>query len=68
MLSCQIIFIVLVRSENDDLSQIICDFKKYTSKKIIEQLQKDSNNSGNPFLNIFKFEASKHSRNKTYQV
>lgn len=59
---------LLVRSENDDLSQIICDFKKYTSKKIIELLQTESNNSGKPFLNIFKFEASKHSRNKTYQV
>jgi REP element-mobilizing transposase RayT len=59
---------LLVRAENDDLSKIICDFKKYTSKKIIEQLHKDSDISGDAILKVFEFEASKHSRNKTYQV
>jgi putative transposase len=58
---------LLVSSNNDNLSQIICDFKKYTSKKIVEQILKESDNLEDAILNVFKREASKHTRNDTFQ-
>lgn len=56
---------LVMNSENDNLSQTICDFKKFTSKKIVEQIIK--NNPEDPMLVAFKKQASTHSRNENYQ-
>lgn len=58
---------LLVSSDNENLSQIVCDFKKYTSKKIIETIQTERESRREWMLNLFSFEATKHTRNKNYQ-
>ena len=58
---------LLVNCENEDLSDIIRDFKKFTSKKIIETIQNETESRRRWMLNLFSFEASKHSRNTNFQ-
>lgn len=58
---------LLVNTENQNLSCIIRDFKKYTSKKIIETIQTGPESRKDWMLNLFLFEATKNSRNKNFQ-
>ena len=51
---------LLVNSEIGDLSQIVCDFKKFTSKKIIKTIQTEPGSRKDWMLNLFSFEATKH--------
>jgi REP element-mobilizing transposase RayT len=59
---------LLAKSATDDLSGTIRDFKRHTSKHIIEAIQNNSESRREWLLLIFKHAAKKHSRNETYQV
>ncbi len=58
---------LLVNCENEDLSDIVRDFKKFTSKKILETIQNEKESRKRWMLNLFSFEATKHTRNTNYQ-
>ena len=58
---------IIAKSGIVDLSGTIRDFKKFTSKKIIEKIQ-EIQESRDWMLDIFKFEAEKHKRNTGYQL
>jgi putative transposase len=58
---------LLIGSSNENLSQVICDFKKHTSKKIIQTIEEENESRKDWMLNLFSFESIKHTRNKNYQ-
>jgi len=59
---------LMVSAKNENLSDILRDFKKFTSKQIIEAIIKNKQESRRDWmLKIFQEEGSKNSRNKTYQ-
>jgi REP element-mobilizing transposase RayT len=59
---------LVVSAKNEDLSDILRDFKKFTSKQIIEAIINNKQESRRDWmLKIFKEEGSKNSRNKEYQ-
>jgi len=59
---------LLVRASNSNLSSILRDLKRHTSKKIIETIQNESESRREWLLMIFRYAASKHSRNNEFQV
>ncbi len=59
---------LIVQSLNGNLSNTIRDFKKYSSKKIVETMQEINESRKNRILNHFKFNAGLTSRNERYQV
>ncbi|MCU4165420.1 REP-associated tyrosine transposase [Carboxylicivirga caseinilyticus] len=59
---------LVVHSIKADLSGTIRDFKKYTSKKIVETIQVIPESRREWMLNRFCYNAGKHSRNERYQV
>ena len=58
---------LLLRSETDNLSDTIRDFKSYTNKKIIESIENDTESRKEWMLFMFKRTAIKHKRNAVYQ-
>ncbi|MDQ3192177.1 MAG: hypothetical protein M3Q58_11350 [Bacteroidota bacterium] len=56
-----------MRSQKEELSAILKDFKSYTSKKIIEEIDSNSESRKEWMLKIFKDAAFKHKRNSEYQ-
>jgi len=55
-------------AKNHDLSDVLRDFKKFTSKQIIEAIKASKHESRKDWmLKIFREEGMKNSRNKTYQ-
>ena len=59
---------IIVSAKNNDLSEILRDFKKFTSKQIIEAIINNKHESRKDWmLKIFKEEGSKNRRNKNYQ-
>lgn len=59
---------LIVSAEHNDLSDILRDFKKFTSKKIIQAILENNRESRrNWMLRIFRDAGSKNSRNDTYQ-
>lgn len=58
---------LLIKSENAELSDILRDFKSYTSKKIIEEIDSCNESRKEWMLKIFKDAAFKHKRNSEYQ-
>jgi REP element-mobilizing transposase RayT len=50
------------------LSEILRDFKKFTSKKLIEQIIDEPESRKDWLLNYFAFEASQIKRNKNYKI
>jgi len=59
---------LVVSARNENLSDILRDFKKFTSKQIIEAIINNKQESRRDWmLKIFKEEGSKNSRNKEYQ-
>ena len=59
---------LIASAKNENLSDILRDFKKYTSKQIIETIINNKQESRKDWmLRIFKAEGSKNLRNKTYQ-
>ncbi|MDH5367612.1 MAG: transposase [Cyclobacteriaceae bacterium] len=58
---------MIVRANNGDLSGILRDFKKYTSKKIIESIKSASESRKEWMVNIFSKAGKENSNNKNYQ-
>ena len=59
---------LIVSAKNEDLSDVLRDFKKFTSKQIIETIiNSKQENRKDWMLRIFKEEGSKNGRNTTYQ-
>lgn len=58
---------LLVSSNNENLSQTIADFKKFTSKAIIKVVREGNESRKDWMLNLFSSEAKKNSRNKYFQ-
>jgi len=59
---------MIARSCNGDLSGIIRDFKKFTSKKIIESIQQGNESRKDWMLRLFAHAAKKQNKNGEYQV
>ena len=59
---------LLAASNENNLSDIIRDFKKFTSCTIILSLEKKNTAITKTLLEIFSMAANKHSRNKKYQL
>jgi REP element-mobilizing transposase RayT len=59
---------LLIRSLNDNLSDVIRDLKRHTSKKIIETIEQGNESRREWLLMIFNYAAGKHKRNNEYQV
>ena len=58
---------LLVKSHKEELSNILRDFKSYTSKKIIEEIHSCNESRREWMLKIFKNAAFEHKRNSEYQ-
>jgi REP element-mobilizing transposase RayT len=58
---------LIVRSKNGKLSDTIRDFKRHTSKKIIECIKEQPESRREWLLMIFRYAARKHKRNNEYQ-
>jgi len=59
---------LIVSAKNENLSDILRDFKKFTSKQIISAIEKNEHESRREWmLRIFLEQGTKNSRNKTYQ-
>jgi len=59
---------LIMAAKNKDLSDVLRDFKKYTSKKIIGAIASNRQESRREWmLEIFRREGEKNSRNKDYQ-
>ena len=58
---------IIVHSSEGTLSDIIRDFKKYTSRVILETIQTGNESRCDWMLNQFEFAAKKHSRNQKFQ-
>jgi REP element-mobilizing transposase RayT len=59
---------LLIRSTKADLSNVVRDLKRHTSKKIIEAIEQGEESRREWLLMIFRYAARKHSRNNEYQV
>jgi len=59
---------LIVSSNTNPISNVMRDFKKYTSKQIIEAIESNEKESRKEWmLNLFRFVGSKNSSNKEYQ-
>ncbi|MFM2338258.1 MAG: hypothetical protein RL115_1451 [Bacteroidota bacterium] len=59
---------LIVASKENDLSGLLRDFKKFTSKEIIKAIKENKQESRREWmLEIFQREGAKNSRNKDYQ-
>ena len=58
---------LIVSSPAENLSDIIRDYKKYTSRKILEAINNGAESRRGWMLNIFEFEAKRNKRNTNYQ-
>jgi len=59
---------LILSAKNHDLSDVLRDFKKFTSKQIIEAIKANKHESRKDWmLKIFREEGMKNSRNKIYQ-
>jgi len=58
---------VILRSENEKLSNIIRDFKKFTAQKILAMIQSEPESRKEWLLHRFAWNATQHARNSVYQ-
>ena len=59
---------LIVSAKNEDLSDVLRDFKKFTSKQIITAIENNPKESRKEWmLDIFRKEGEKNSRNTNYQ-
>jgi len=59
---------LVVSARNEDTSDILRDFKKFTGKQIIKAISKNKSESRKKWmLQIFKEQGEKYSRNSVYQ-
>lgn len=59
---------LLAKSQNNNLSDIIRDLKRHTSKKIIEAIENGNESRREWLLMVFRYAAHGHQRNNEYQV
>ena len=59
---------LIARSNKDNLSDIIRDFKKYTSKQFIDEIDLSTESRKKWMLNLFQHTAKKQNKNGSYQV
>ena len=59
---------LIVSAANQDLADVIRDFKKYTSKKLVSEIKGINESRGEWMLNKFSFEAKRTKRAKDYKV
>ena len=59
---------LIVRSKVNRLSDTLRDFKRHTSKRIIEKIEQHPESRRMWLLMIFKYAARRHKRNKIFQV
>lgn len=59
---------LIVSATNGNLSSVIRDLKKYTSRKILETIQNEPESRKLWMLHQFAYFASRHSRNENYQA
>ncbi len=59
---------IIVNSPEGELSAIIRDLKKFTSRSFIERIEKGTESRKTWMLNQFKFSALKHSKRSIHQV
>jgi REP element-mobilizing transposase RayT len=58
---------MIVQSEDGKLSDLIRDFKKFTSKQILDKIQNEPESRREWILERFKLATVSHSRNKNFQ-
>ena len=58
---------LLIKSSNGELSNLLRDFKSYTSKKILDEIENCNESRKEWMLKIFKTAAFQHKRNSEYQ-
>ena len=58
---------LIVQSKDGKLSDLIRDFKKFTSKNIVEAIQAEPESRREWMLDLFQKATESHSRNKNYQ-
>ena len=58
---------MIMQSNNGKLSDLIRDFKKFTSKTILAKIQTEPESRREWMLERFKLATESHSRNKNYQ-
>ena len=59
---------MLSRSSNENLSDVLRDFKRYTSRHLIKSILSEPESRREWMLKLFSHAASTHSRNDNYQV
>ncbi len=59
---------ILARSNKDNLSDVVRDMKRHTSKQIIEVINQGNESRKDWLLLIFRYAAKGHRRNNEYQV
>ncbi len=59
---------LMAKSNQEKLSDTIRDFKRHTSKMIMEAIQEEPESRKKWLLMIFRYAASKHHRNNDYQI
>ena len=59
---------IIVQSKDEKLSDLLRDFKKFTSKKILEKIQTEPESRREWMLERFKLATESHSRNKNFQL
>ncbi len=58
---------MIIQSNDDKLSDLILDFKKFTSKSILDKIQTEPESRRVWMLERFKLATESHSRNKNFQ-
>lgn len=59
---------LIIQSNKNDLSGLVRDFKKFTSKAIVEHIKSSQESRAEWMLELFRKNTESHGRNKTYQV
>ena len=59
---------LLISSNTGQLSETIKEFKSYTAKQILKEIELGTESRREWMLNLFEFAAKKHKRNEKYQV
>ena len=59
---------VILSSENDNLSDIVRDFKSHTAREILKSIKDKPESRRNWMLKRFEFAATQHKRNTQYQL
>ena len=69
IMSSHVHMIVSARQESEGLSSIVRDFKKFTSKALLDWILKGTTESRKEWLElVFKYHAKYNKNNKTYQL